>query len=128
MVTLKSNGFFSLQKVSKHLFRLLFQYLGEIFKGGQPVLQNLFSREPYSCLHFLSDPDSVLLLAVSKIMMPNVLDQIRNVNSDHADSILRDCIFLLTGKGFKVIFGLMSVRLTCFWAGRSIFGKLRHHK
>ena len=34
-------------------------------------------------------------------MMPNVLDQIRSVNSDHADSILRDCIFLLTGKGFK---------------------------
>ena len=75
------------------------------FKGGESVLQNLFSREPYSCLHFLSDPDSVLLLAVSKIMMPNVLDQIRSVNSDHADSILRDCIFLLTGKGFKVIFG-----------------------
>ena len=53
----------------------------------------------------MSDPDSVLLLAVSKIMMPNVLDQIRLVNSDHADSILRDCIFLLTGtvsnsKGF----------------------------
>ena len=68
-------------------------------------VNTIFSREPYSCLHFLSDPDSVLLLAVSKIMMPNVLDQIRNVNSDHADSILRDCIFLLTGIGFKVMSG-----------------------
>ena len=108
MATLKSNGSFSQQKVSKHSFRRLFQYSGEneplkVFKNNGLTLKLFpFSREPYSCLHFLSDPDSVLLLAVSKIMMPNVLDQIRSVNSDHADSILRDCIFLLTGNSFKI--------------------------
>jgi len=61
------------------------------------------SREPYSCIHHLADLESVVLLAVSKLMSDPVMNQIREININHANAILRDCIFLLTGSYYSTL-------------------------
>ena len=57
---------------------------------------SIFSRESYCCIQYLADTESVLLLTIAKLLTPAVHDQIARVNPHHADSILRDCVLMLS--------------------------------
>ena len=57
---------------------------------------SIFSREPYCCIQYLADSESVLLLTIAKLLSPSVHDQIRQLNSEGCNAILRDCIHMLS--------------------------------
>ena len=61
-----------------------------------PIPISILSRESYCCIQYLADQESVLLLTIARILTPEVIDQIRQINPCGADSILRDCILMLS--------------------------------
>ena len=59
------------------------------------ILNN--SREPYSCINYLTDGESVVLQAINRFCQHGITGQIAAHSQDDARAIMRDCVLLLTG-------------------------------
>jgi len=57
---------------------------------------SVFSREPYSCINYLTDGESVVLQAINRFCQHGIIRQIADQSPDDAQAIMRDCVLLLT--------------------------------